>query len=127
MEVAEGLVQRLLDVGASVAVGEDYGDLQELTAASGLRNDVTAELVDDVSGPGRCDGLVVLARTAPAAMIEHVATGIPVVLLATGESGGRPVIERMRMRAGAMAGSRCRLRCWLALSGEARSRRGLCL
>ena len=34
---------------------------------------------------GRCDGLVVLARTAPMAMIEHVATRIPVVLLATGE------------------------------------------
>jgi len=39
---------------------------------------------------GRCDGLVVLARTAPLAMIEHVATRIPVVLLATEESGGRP-------------------------------------
>ncbi|HEU5390777.1 MAG TPA: LacI family DNA-binding transcriptional regulator [Streptosporangiaceae bacterium] len=40
---------------------------------------------------GRCDGLVVLARTAPMAMIEHVATQIPVVLLAAGEgaaSGG---------------------------------------
>jgi LacI family transcriptional regulator len=33
---------------------------------------------------------VVLARTAPLAMIEHVATQIPVVLLATGESEGRP-------------------------------------
>jgi LacI family transcriptional regulator len=32
---------------------------------------------------GRCDGLVVLARTAPFAMIEHVATRIPVVLMAT--------------------------------------------
>ena len=34
---------------------------------------------------GRCDGLVVLARTAPLAMIEHVATRIPVVLLAAGQ------------------------------------------
>jgi LacI family transcriptional regulator len=32
---------------------------------------------------GRCDGLVVLARTAPLAMIEHVAARIPVVLMAT--------------------------------------------
>jgi LacI family transcriptional regulator len=32
---------------------------------------------------GRCDGLVVLARTAPFAMIEHVAARIPVVLMAT--------------------------------------------
>ena len=31
---------------------------------------------------GRCDGLVVLANTAPVAMIEHVAKRIPVVLLA---------------------------------------------
>src|SRR5215471_14946123 len=34
---------------------------------------------------GRCDGLVVLARTAPLVMIEHVATRIPVVLLAAGQ------------------------------------------
>src|SRR5690242_1019307 len=40
---------------------------------------------------GRCDGLVVLARTAPMAMIEHVATRIPVVLLATGEG---PAVDR---------------------------------
>ena len=39
---------------------------------------------------GRCDGLVVLARTAPLAMIEHVATRIPVVLLATEEGQSRP-------------------------------------
>jgi LacI family transcriptional regulator len=32
---------------------------------------------------GRCDGLVVLARTAPFAMIAHVAARIPVVLMAT--------------------------------------------
>jgi LacI family transcriptional regulator len=37
---------------------------------------------------GRCDGLVVLARTAPLAMIEHVAARIPVVLLAQGGGGG---------------------------------------
>lgn len=33
---------------------------------------------------GRCDGMVVLARTAPFAMIRHVAMRIPVVLMATG-------------------------------------------
>jgi LacI family transcriptional regulator len=37
---------------------------------------------------GRCDGLVVLARTAPLAMIEHVAARIPVVLMATQRSLG---------------------------------------
>jgi len=37
---------------------------------------------------GRCDGLVVLARTASQATIEHVAASIPVVLLATEGHGG---------------------------------------
>ncbi len=37
---------------------------------------------------GRCDGLVVLARTAPLAMIEHVAMRIPVVLMATQPPAG---------------------------------------
>ena len=58
-----------------------------LIAASHDRDD--SGLVLSIAG--RCDGLVVLARTAPLAMIEHVATRIPVVLLATGEgaaSGG---------------------------------------
>jgi LacI family transcriptional regulator len=40
---------------------------------------------------GRCDGLVVLARTAPLAMIEHVAARIPVVLLAQGGGGTQAV------------------------------------
>jgi len=61
-----------------------------LIAASHHRDD--SGLVLSIAG--RCDGLVVLARTAPLAMIEHVATRIPVVLLATGEGpaheGGRP-------------------------------------
>jgi len=66
-----------------------------LIAASHHRDD--SGLVLSIAG--RCDGLVVLARTAPQAMIEHVATRIPVVLLATGEApatdggaaaGGRP-------------------------------------
>jgi len=61
-----------------------------LIAASHHRDD--SGLVMSIAG--RCDGLVVLARTAPLAMIEHVATRIPVVLLATGEGptagGGRP-------------------------------------
>jgi LacI family transcriptional regulator len=57
-----------------------------LIAASHRRDD--SGLVLSIAG--RCDGLVVLARTAPLAMIEHVATRIPVVLLATGEGGGRP-------------------------------------
>ena len=57
-----------------------------LIAASHHRDD--SGLVLNIAG--RCDGLVVLARTAPLAMIEHVATRIPVVLLATEEGGGRP-------------------------------------
>ena len=57
-----------------------------LIAASHHRDDTGLVL----SIAGRCDGLVVLARTAPLAMIEHVATRIPVVLLATGEGGGSP-------------------------------------
>ena len=52
-----------------------------LIAASHHRDD--SGLVLSIAG--RCDGLVVLARTAPLAMIEHVATRIPVVLLATEE------------------------------------------
>jgi LacI family transcriptional regulator len=55
-----------------------------LIAASHDRDD--SGLVLSIAG--RCDGLVVLARTAPQVMIEHVATRIPVVLLATGEGGG---------------------------------------
>src|SRR5689334_5029310 len=51
-----------------------------LIAASRQRDD--SGLVLSIAG--RCDGLVVLARTAPLAMIEHVATRIPVVLLAAG-------------------------------------------
>ena len=62
------------------------GGYAMLIAASHRRDD--SGLVLSIAG--RCDGLVVLARTAPLAMIEHVATRIPVVLLATGESGGRP-------------------------------------
>ena len=57
-----------------------------LIAASHHRDD--SGLVLSIAG--RCDGLVVLARTAPLAMIEHVATRIPVVLLATEEGQGRP-------------------------------------
>ena len=55
-----------------------------LIAASHYRDD--SGLVLSIAG--RCDGLVVLARTAPLAMIEHVATRIPVVLLAAEEGGG---------------------------------------
>ena len=54
-----------------------------LIAASHYRDD--GGLVLSIAG--RCDGLVVLARTAPLAMIEHVAARIPVVLLAA-EGGG---------------------------------------
>src|SRR6266705_4043962 len=53
-----------------------------LIAASHRRDDSSLVL----SIAGRCDGLVVLARTAPLAMIEHIATRIPVVLLATEEA-----------------------------------------
>src|SRR5580700_7969797 len=52
-----------------------------LIAASHHRDD--SGLVLSIAG--RCDGLVVLARTAPLAMIEHVAARIPVVLLAAEE------------------------------------------
>ena len=62
------------------------GGYAMLIAASHRRDD--SGLVLSIAG--RCDGLVVLARTAPLAMIEHVATRIPVVLLATGEGGRRP-------------------------------------
>jgi LacI family transcriptional regulator len=62
------------------------GGYAMLIAASHRRDD--SGLVLSIAG--RCDGLVVLARTAPLAMIEHVATRIPVVLLAAGESRGRP-------------------------------------
>ena len=57
-----------------------------LIAASHHRDD--SGLVLSIAG--RCDGLVVLARTAPLSMIEHVATRIPVVLLATEEGGDGP-------------------------------------
>jgi LacI family transcriptional regulator len=62
------------------------GGYAMLIAASHRRDD--SGLVLSIAG--RCDGLVVLARTAPLAMIEHVATRIPVVLLAAGEDGSRP-------------------------------------
>ena len=60
-----------------------------LIAASHHRDD--SGLVLSIAG--RCDGLVVLALTAPLSMIEHVATRIPVVLLATGEGG--PAMRQM--------------------------------
>jgi LacI family transcriptional regulator len=50
-----------------------------LIAASHHHDD--GQLVLSIAG--RCDGLVVLARTAPLAMIAHVAARIPVVLMAT--------------------------------------------
>ena len=59
------------------------GGYAVLIAASHYRDD--SGLVLSIAG--RCDGLVVLARTAPLAMIEHVATRIPVVLLATEATG----------------------------------------
>ena len=61
------------------------GGYAVLIAASHHRDD--SGLVLSIAG--RCDGLVVLARTAPLAMIEHVAAQIPVVLLATGGSPGQ--------------------------------------
>src|SRR4249919_3469965 len=61
-----------------------------LIAASHHRDD--SGLVLSIAG--RCDGLVVLARTAPLAMIEHVATRIPVVLLAT-ETGAYQVTAHL--------------------------------
>src|ERR1700722_20487754 len=61
------------------------GGYAVLIAASHYRDD--SGLVLSIAG--RCDGLVVLARTAPLAMIEHVAARIPVVLLATEEGESR--------------------------------------
>jgi LacI family transcriptional regulator len=59
-----------------------------LIAASHFRHD--GGLVLSIAG--RCDGLVVLARTAPLTMLEHVAVRIPVVLLATrGGEGDRAI------------------------------------
>lgn len=88
-------------------LGQDEGDaaywydevirgMERAARRSGYAVLIAASRQPDDSGlvlsiAGRCDGLVVLARTAPLAMIEHVATRIPVVLLATGEgaaSGG---------------------------------------
>ena len=51
-----------------------------LIAASHESDDV--QLVLTVAG--RCDGLVVLAHTVPAQMLEHIAMRIPVVVLAAG-------------------------------------------
>jgi LacI family transcriptional regulator len=62
-----------------------------LIAASHYRDD--SGLVLSIAG--RCEGLVVLARTAPLAMIEHVAARIPVVLLAAEEGpDAGPDMER---------------------------------
>ena len=59
-----------------------------LIAASRHRHD--GGLVLGIAG--RCDGLVMLARTAPLTMLEHVAVRIPVVLLATrGGEGDRAI------------------------------------
>lgn len=58
-----------------------------LIAASHSTDDVSMVL----SVAGRCDGLVVLARTVPPRVLEHIAMRIPVVLLAAereqGETG----------------------------------------
>jgi LacI family transcriptional regulator len=64
-----------------------------LIAASHYRDD--SGLVLSIAG--RCDGLVVLARTAPLTMIEHVAARIPVVLLAAEEAGGPDAGSAARM------------------------------
>jgi LacI family transcriptional regulator len=55
-----------------------------LIAASHASDDVNLVL----TVAGRCDGLVVLARTVPARMLEHIATRIPVVLLASAREAG---------------------------------------
>lgn len=55
-----------------------------MIAASHESDDV--DLVLGVAG--RCDGLVVLARTVPVRMLEHIATRIPVVLLAAHDQHG---------------------------------------
>jgi LacI family transcriptional regulator len=61
-----------------------------LIAASHSTDDVSMVL----SVAGRCDGLVVLARTVPPRVLEHIAMRIPVVLLAAerepGETGQVP-------------------------------------
>jgi LacI family transcriptional regulator len=55
-----------------------------MIAASHESDDV--DLVLGVAG--RCDGLVVLARTVPVTMLGHIATRIPVVLLAARPESG---------------------------------------
>ena len=68
----------------------DALDIQILYRPEQHQATIWATLTDTTpSIAGRCDGLVVLARTAPFAMIKHVATRIPVVLLATEEDQGR--------------------------------------
>ena len=61
-----------------------------LIAASHENDDVNLVL----TVAGRCDGLVVLAGTAPVETLEHVAARVPVALLAApreaGELSGRP-------------------------------------
>jgi LacI family transcriptional regulator, galactose operon repressor len=55
-----------------------------LIAASHASDDVNLVL----TVAGRCDGLVVLARTAPTRVLEHIAMRIPVVLLASQRERG---------------------------------------
>ena len=64
-----------------------------LIAASHASDDVG--LV--VSVAGRCDGLVVLARTVPVNVLEHIAMRIPVVLLAadTGRGGASRELDHL--------------------------------
>jgi LacI family transcriptional regulator len=58
-----------------------------LIAASHASDDVSMVL----SVAGRCDGLVVLARTVPPRVLEHIAMRIPVVLLGSEREQGETI------------------------------------
>ena len=64
-----------------------------LIAASHASDDINLVL----TVAGRCDGLVVLAHTVPARMLEHIAARIPVLLLAARREAGetRNVLDHL--------------------------------
>ena len=81
--------QDLEQVGAAYWYDEVIRGMERAARRRGYAVLIAASRHSDDSGlvlsiAGRCDGMVVLARTAPFAMIRHVAMRIPVVLMATG-------------------------------------------
>ena len=79
--------QDLEQVGAAYWYDEVIRGMERAARRRGYAVLIAASRHSDDSGlvlsiAGRCDGMVVLARTAPFAMIRHVAMRIPVVLMA---------------------------------------------